>query len=151
MAVKIRLMRLGKKRSAFYRVVVMDGRQPRDGRFIEQIGRYDPNQEPSVVEIDNSRAVDWLKKGAQPTEPVVKLLEISGAMSEYKVATGKIHTVVGTGKPKVVPPTAHVVVPIPEPTSEEVETEATEAEKEALEGESAEVEAENGAAAPEEE
>ncbi|MDH4119987.1 MAG: 30S ribosomal protein S16 [Acidimicrobiia bacterium] len=93
MAVKMRLMRMGKKRSAYYRVVVMDGRAPRDGRYIDLIGRYDPNQDPSIVEIDNDKAIDWLRKGAQPTEPVAKLLEISGAMSRYKVAAGKIHTV----------------------------------------------------------
>ena len=93
MAVKLRLMRMGKKRSAYYRVVVIDGRAPRDGRYIDLIGRYDPNQEPSLIEIDNDKAIDWLKKGAQPTEAVAKLLEISGAMSRYKVASGKIHTV----------------------------------------------------------
>ncbi len=93
MAVKMRLIRMGKKRTAYYRVVVMDGRSPRDGRYIEQIGVYDPNQQPSKVEIDNERAIDWMKKGAQPTGPVRKLLEISGAMSRLQVATGKIHTV----------------------------------------------------------
>jgi small subunit ribosomal protein S16 len=93
MAVKMRLMRMGKKRSPIYRVVVMDGRAPRDGRYIDLLGRYDPNQEPSLIEIDTDKAIDWLKKGAQPTEAVRKLLEISGAMSRYKVASGKIHTV----------------------------------------------------------
>lgn len=93
MAVKLRLIRMGKKRTAYYRVVVMDGRSPRDGRYIEQIGVYDPHQQPSKIEIDNERAIDWIKKGAQPTDPVRKLLEISGAMSRLKVVTGKIHTV----------------------------------------------------------
>ena len=93
MAVKMRLMRMGKKRSPFYRVVVIDGRAPRDGRYIDLLGRYDPREEPSVIEIDTDKAIDWLKKGAQPTEAVRKLLEISGAMSRYKVASGKIHTV----------------------------------------------------------
>jgi small subunit ribosomal protein S16 len=93
MAVKMRLMRMGKKKSPFYRVVVIDGRAPRDGRYIDLLGRYDPRQEPSVIEIDADKAIDWLKKGAQPTEAVRKLLEISGAMSRYKVAAGKIHTV----------------------------------------------------------
>ena len=86
MAVKIRLKRMGKKKQPTYRVVVADGRSPRDGRFIEEIGRYDPRQDPSIVEIDNDKALEWLKKGAQPTDPVRKLLEISGAWSRFKVA-----------------------------------------------------------------
>ena len=93
MAVKMRLMRMGKKHSPFYRVVVIDGRAPRDGRYIDLLGRYDPRQDPSVIEIDTDKAIDWLKKGAQPTDAVRKLLEISGAMSRYKVASGRIHTV----------------------------------------------------------
>ena len=80
MAVKMRLMRMGKKKTPSYRVVVVDGRAPRDGRYIEQIGRYDPQQDPSLVEIDNEKAASWLSKGAQPTEAVEKLLNISGAM-----------------------------------------------------------------------
>ena len=95
MAVKMRLMRMGKKHSPFYRVVVIDGRAPRDGRYIDLLGRYDPNQEPSLIEIDSEKAIDWLKKGAQPTEAVRKLLEISGTMSRFKVVSGKIHTVAG--------------------------------------------------------
>ncbi|HEX5723444.1 MAG TPA: 30S ribosomal protein S16 [Acidimicrobiia bacterium] len=95
MAVKMRLIRIGKTRQPVYRVVVMDGRSPRDGRYLDQIGRYDPRQEPSLVEIDNDKAVAWMQKGAQPTDTVKKLLEISGAMSRYKVAAGKIHTVSG--------------------------------------------------------
>ena len=94
MAVKIRLMRMGKKKQPVYRVVVIDGRAPRDGRYLEQVGRYDPRQEPSLVEIDNERAQDWLSKGAQPTETVEKLLNISGAMSSMPVApTPQIHVV----------------------------------------------------------
>jgi small subunit ribosomal protein S16 len=96
MAVKIRLIRMGKKKQPVYRVVVADGRTPRDGRYIEQIGRYDPRQEPSLIEIDADRAVDWLRKGAQPTEPVRRLLEASGAWSRFKVAKGDIHTVAGS-------------------------------------------------------
>ena len=83
MAVKLRLMRTGKKKQPSYRVVAADSRSPRDGRFIELIGRYDPRQEPSVVEIDNDKAVSWLEKGAQPTDPVRKLLQISGAWSAF--------------------------------------------------------------------
>ena len=81
MAVKIRLTRKGKKKQPTYRVVVADSRAPRDGRYIEQIGRYDPRQEPSVVEIDNERALYWLGNGAQPSDAVRKLLQISGAIA----------------------------------------------------------------------
>ena len=93
MPVKIRLTRMGKKKQPSYRVVVMDSRKPRDGEYIEQIGRYDARQDPSLIEIDNERAVDWLQKGAQPTDRAKKLLEISGAWTEFKVARGEIHTV----------------------------------------------------------
>jgi small subunit ribosomal protein S16 len=78
--VKIRLSRTGGKKKAFYRVVVADARTPRDGRFIDLIGRYDPRKEPSLVEIDADKAKDWMAKGAQPTQPVVKLLEIAGVL-----------------------------------------------------------------------
>ena len=93
MAVKIRLTRLGKKKQPTYRVVVMDSRKPRDGKYIEQLGIYDPRQEPSLIEIDNERALHWLNTGAQPTERAQKLLEISGAWTQFKVAKGDIHTV----------------------------------------------------------
>jgi len=96
MAVKIRLTRKGKKKQPSYRVVVMDSRKPRDGAYIEQIGRYDPRQDPSIVEIDNDRALDWLSKGAQPTERAQKLLEISGAWTRFRVSKGDIHTVEAT-------------------------------------------------------
>jgi small subunit ribosomal protein S16 len=75
-AVKIRLKRMGKIRTAIYRVVVMDSRTTRDGRAIEEIGKYDPNQEPSLIEIDMERANHWRSKGAQPTEAVAALLKI---------------------------------------------------------------------------
>ena len=78
MAVKIRLTRMGKKKAPFYRIIVADGRAPRDGRFIETIGTYDPNQEPSAVKIDKDAAEKWLKNGAQPTEVVAKLLKAEG-------------------------------------------------------------------------
>jgi small subunit ribosomal protein S16 len=93
MAVKLRLMRMGKKKHPTYRVVAADSRSPRDGRFIELIGRYDPHHEPSVVEIDNERANYWLGVGAQPTEAVRKLLEISGAWTQFAMARGDIHVV----------------------------------------------------------
>ncbi len=93
MSVKIRLTRMGKKKQPSYRVVVMDSRRPRDGAYIEQIGTYDPRREPSLIEIDNDKAVDWLRKGAQPTDRARKLLEISGAWTRFRVAKGDIHTI----------------------------------------------------------
>ena len=81
MAVRIRLTRTGKKKQPSYRVVVADGRAPRDGRYIEQIGRYDPRQEPSVIEIDQERASYWLERGAQPSDPVRRLLEVAGVIA----------------------------------------------------------------------
>ena len=77
MAVKLRLMRMGKKKQPTYRVVAADGRSPRDGRFIEIIGTYEPRAEPSVVKIDTEKAQQWIAKGAQPTETVAKLLKIA--------------------------------------------------------------------------
>ena len=88
MAVKLRLMRMGKTKQPTYRVVAADGRSPRDGRFIEIIGTYQPRSEPSVVTIDNGKAVQWLAQGAQPTEVVQKLLRISGAWDEYQSSKG---------------------------------------------------------------
>lgn len=78
MAVKIRLKRMGKKRNPVYRIVVADSRSPRDGRFVEEIGTYDPNQEPSLVTVNEEAAKKWLANGAQPTETVGKLLKIAG-------------------------------------------------------------------------
>ncbi len=83
MAVRIRLSRGGAKKKPFYRVVVADSRMPRDGRFIEAIGRYDPRQEPSLIEIDKEKAIKWLARGAQPSNTVKKLLSISGALEEF--------------------------------------------------------------------
>jgi small subunit ribosomal protein S16 len=105
MAVKIRLTRLGKKKQPTYRVVVMDSRRARDGQYIEQLGFYDPRQEPSLVQIDNDRALHWLTTGAQPTERARKLLEISGAWTQFKIAKGEIHTV-GGDAPKATSPKA---------------------------------------------
>jgi len=88
MAVKLRLMRMGKTKQPTYRVVAADGRAPRDGRFLEIVGFYEPRKEPSGVDIDNDKALAWLRKGAQPTERVQKLLETSGAWAEFKGAKG---------------------------------------------------------------
>lgn len=93
MAVRLRLMRMGKKKHPTYRVVATDARSPRDGRFIELIGRYDPHPHPSVVEINNERAVHWLTVGAQPSAAVRKLLEISGAWGQFRVLRGDVHVV----------------------------------------------------------
>ena len=76
--VKMRLRRMGAKKAPFYRVVVADSRYPRDGRFIEEIGYYNPTTEPSEIKIDADKAKDWLAKGAQPTETVKSLLKKSG-------------------------------------------------------------------------
>ncbi len=84
MAVKLRLTRIGKKKQPQYRIVAADARSPRDGRFIEILGHYDPRQDPSALTVDNDKAVKWLKEGAQPTERVAKLLTVSGAMDQFK-------------------------------------------------------------------
>ena len=78
MAVKIRLRRMGKKKAPVYRIIVADSRSPRDGRFIEEIGTYDPNQDPSVYKVDEEAAKKWLANGAQPTEVVAKILNMAG-------------------------------------------------------------------------
>ena len=85
--VKLRLLRMGKKKQPTYRIVAADSRSPRDGRFIEIIGTYDPRREPSAISVDNEKAVTWLRKGAQPTERVQKLLQISGAWDDFKGAS----------------------------------------------------------------
>jgi small subunit ribosomal protein S16 len=87
-AVKIRLKRMGKIRAPFYRVVVMDSRTKRDGRAIEEIGKYHPTAEPSVIEIDSDRAQHWLKSGAQPTEAVAALLKVTGDWQRFKGLPG---------------------------------------------------------------
>jgi small subunit ribosomal protein S16 len=81
--VKIRLMRMGAAKRPFYRVVVADSRSPRDGRFIENIGKYHPLSDPSVIEIDVERALHWLSQGAQPTEQVENLLRITGVRERF--------------------------------------------------------------------
>jgi small subunit ribosomal protein S16 len=88
MAVKIKLTRLGKIRNPQYRIAVADSRTRREGRAIEVIGRYQPKQEPSLIEIDSERAQYWLSVGAQPTEPVLKLLKITGDWQKFKGLPG---------------------------------------------------------------
>ena len=80
MAVKIRLRRMGAKKAPFYRIVVADGRYPRDGRFIEEIGYYDPTKEPSVIKVDAEKAKTWLQNGAQPTDTVRVILKKEGVL-----------------------------------------------------------------------
>ncbi|MEX2627673.1 MAG: 30S ribosomal protein S16 [Ilumatobacteraceae bacterium] len=84
MAVKLRLTRVGKTKHPHYRIVAADSRSPRDGRFIQILGHYNPREEPSSLVVDNDKAVHWLQQGAQPTERVRKLLEISGAMQQFQ-------------------------------------------------------------------
>lgn len=136
MAVKLRLMRMGKKKQPTYRVVAADSRSPRDGRFIEVLGFYNPRSEPSVIDIDNEKAVGWLKNGAQPTERVQKLLTVSGAWSEF---TGEA------------PPTPYVAeapaeAPAPAPTAEAPATEAPATEETAAADSSDDDAAEDAAA-----
>ena len=88
MAVKIKLTRLGKIRNPQYRIAVADARNRRDGRAIEVIGRYHPKEEPSLIEVDSDRAQYWLSVGAQPTEPVLKLLKITGDWQKFKGLPG---------------------------------------------------------------
>ena len=78
MAVKIRLRRMGQKKAPFYRIIVADSRSPRDGRFIEEIGTYDPNQNPSAIKVDEELAKKWLANGALPTDVVAKIFKVAG-------------------------------------------------------------------------
>jgi len=83
MAVKIRLNRMGAKKNPFYRIVVADSRAPRDGRFIEILGNYDPSKQPAVVNVDEAKVMDWMSKGAQPTDTVKALLRKQGVMAKF--------------------------------------------------------------------
>ena len=87
MAVKLRLMRMGKTKQPTYRIVASDSRSPRDGRFIEIVGTYEPRQEPSRIVIDDEKALKWLRNGAQPSETVEKLLKINGTWEQFKPAS----------------------------------------------------------------
>jgi small subunit ribosomal protein S16 len=87
MSVRIRLTRMGKKKEPHYRVVVADQRSPRDGKFIEIIGKYHPLEDPSVIDIDEDRALAWLLKGAQPSESVTNLLRKVGIWEKFKTET----------------------------------------------------------------
>ena len=89
MSVKLRLTRVGKTKQPHYRVIASDSRAARDGSFLEILGKYNPRTEPSVINLDNDKAVAWLMKGAQPTERVKKILEISGAWAQFTAARAK--------------------------------------------------------------
>lgn len=87
MSVKIRLARGGAKKKPFYQVVVADERCPRDGRFIEKLGQYDPKQEPAMIHLEEERTLEWLRKGAQPTETVLQVLRTQGIWARFKAST----------------------------------------------------------------
>lgn len=151
MAVKIRLLRVGKKKQPYYRVVVADGRSPRDGRIIDRIGRYAPLDDPSTIEIDGDKAVDWLTKGAQPTEAVQKLLEVSGIWEQFTAvrpnATTEARTAIAAHKSALAnrpapEPEAAPEAPAAEAAPEEAVPEAPADETTAAEATAAEATAE---------
>ncbi|KNY07145.1 30S ribosomal protein S16 [Microbacterium sp. GCS4] len=139
MAVKIRLKRLGKIRAPYYRIVVADSRTKRDGRVIEEIGKYHPTEEPSFIEVDSERAQYWLSVGAQPTEQVTALLKITGdwgtfkgdkdAKSTLKVAEEKTAFEADSSKKSVIKPKAEKKeeTPAAEAPAAEADAEAAEA------------------------
>ena len=137
MAVKIRLKRLGKIRAPYYRIVVADSRTKRDGRVIEEIGKYHPTEEPSFIEVDSERAQYWLSVGAQPTEQVTALLKLTGDWGKFKGDKNAVSTVrtaeakpdfeLDAAKKSVVKPKAEKKVEAP------AETPADEAADEAAE------------------
>ncbi|MDT3331166.1 MULTISPECIES: 30S ribosomal protein S16 [Microbacterium] len=99
MAVKIRLKRMGKIRAPYYRIVVADSRTKRDGRVIEEIGKYHPTEQPSFIEVDSERAQYWLSVGAQPTEQVAAILKLTGDWGKFKGDKDAVSTV-KTAEPK---------------------------------------------------
>ena len=137
MAVKIRLKRLGKIRAPYYRIVVADSRTKRDGRVIEEIGKYHPTEEPSFIEVDSERAQYWLSVGAQPTEQVAALLKITGdwgkfqgdpnAASTVKVKEEKAAFEVDSAKKSVVKPKAEKKAEEPAEAPADEATDAAEA------------------------
>jgi small subunit ribosomal protein S16 len=126
-------MRMGKKKQPTYRVVAADSRKARNGRIIEAVGFYDPRRDPSVIEIDNEKAVGWLRNGAQPTERVEKLLKISGAWDEFKgqPATPKAEEAPAEEAPTEEAPVEEAVVE--EAPAEEAPTEEAPAEEAVVE------------------
>ena len=128
MAVKIRLAQRGKKKTRTYRLVVADSRSPRDGRFIEDLGFYNPLDNPSTVDIDVEKAVSWLDKGAQPSERAQKILEISGAWSQWMSTKGEVIPIPTAPEEKIKSSSkAHnKSEEVSEETTEEVSEETTE-------------------------
>ena len=138
MAVKIRLKRLGKIRAPYYRIVVADSRTKRDGRVIEEIGKYHPTEEPSFIEVDSERAQYWLSVGAQPTEQVAALLKLTGDWGKYKgdkdakstvqVAEPKAAFEVDSAKKSVIKPKAEKKADAPAADAEAAEAPAADSE-----------------------
>ncbi len=126
MAVKIRLKRLGKIRAPYYRIVVADSRTKRDGRVIEEIGKYHPTEQPSVIEIKSDRALYWLGVGAQPTEQVMALLKLTGDWGTFKGEKGAKNTVRGP-EPKAEFQADEKKKPVLRPKTEKVAEKADEA------------------------
>lgn len=134
MAVKIRLKRMGKIRAPYYRIVVADSRTKRDGRVIEEIGKYHPTEEPSFIEVDSERAQYWLSVGAQPTEQVAAILKLTGdwgkfqgdadAVSTVKVKAAKEEFQVDGAKKSVIKPKAEKKAEEPAPAAPADEAEA---------------------------
>jgi small subunit ribosomal protein S16 len=153
LAVKIRLKRLGKIRAPYYRIVVADSRTKRDGRVIEEIGKYHPTEEPSFIEIDSARAQYWLGVGAQPTEQVTALLKLSGDWGTFKGEKGAKSTI-RTAEPKPVFSIDDKKKPVLKPKAEKApkaeapveEAPAAEVVEEAVEAPAAEVAAEEAPA-----
>ena len=137
MAVKIRLKRLGKIRAPYYRIVVADSRTKRDGRVIEEIGKYHPTEEPSFIEVDSDRAQYWLGVGAQPTEQVLAILKLTGDWGRFKGDKNAVSTVktaevkgefqIDDAKKSVIKPKAEKKAEEPAPAADEAaEAESTE-------------------------
>lgn len=150
MAVKIKLQRLGKIRTPHYRVVIADARTRRDGKVIENIGIYEPKQEPSLIKIDSERAQYWLGVGAQPTEPVLALLKITGDWQKFKGIDGQEGTLkVAESKPSKLElfnqalaeanegPTAEAITEKKRKAKEEAEAKAAKEAEEAAKAEAA--------------
>ncbi|MFT4028655.1 MAG: 30S ribosomal protein S16 [Protaetiibacter sp.] len=153
MAVKIRLKRLGKIRAPYYRIVVADSRTKRDGRVIEEIGKYHPTEEPSFIEVNSERAQYWLSVGAQPTEQVLAILKLTGdwgtfkgekgAKSTVKTKEAPVAFVVDEKKTPVLKPKAEKKAVAPEPVADEPVAEVVEdADTAVADAEEAAVEAE---------
>ncbi|ROR81479.1 SSU ribosomal protein S16P [Plantibacter flavus] len=139
MAVKIRLKRLGKIRAPYYRIVVADSRTKRDGRVIEEIGKYHPTEEPSFIEVDSERAQYWLSVGAQPTEQVAALLKLTGDWGKFKGDKDAVSTV-RVKEPKAAFVADEKKKPVLKPKAEAPAAKAAPAEAEAPDADAAEAE-----------